>query len=72
MSHNPEVMVELIFVPGFSSKTEADDISGLGVGKYAVKSLQTSVGSSMDIIPEVAAGTFILRFHSLSCCLLDR
>jgi hypothetical protein len=58
----PEAIAELIFAPGFSTKAEADDISGRGVGMDAVKSFLTAVGSSISIIPEAVDGSY-LKFH---------
>ena len=47
----------LIFAPGFSTKTEISDISGRGVGMDVVKTKITQLNGSVHISSEQGAGT---------------
>ena len=49
--------VELVFVPGFSTRDTISDISGRGVGLDAVKNIITRVGGTVLIGTEVGVGT---------------
>ena len=54
-----EVLNELIFLPGFSTKEKVSSLSGRGVGMDVVKNNITNVGGSIEITSEVNAGTTI-------------
>ncbi len=47
----------LIFAPGFSTKTEISDISGRGVGMDVVKTKITQLNGAIDIFSELGTGT---------------
>ncbi len=44
-----ESLINLIFLPGFSTKTEVTDISGRGIGMEAVKSAVVSLKGTMKV-----------------------
>lgn len=48
---------ELIFAPGFSTKTEISDVSGRGVGMDVVKTKITQLNGSIDITSVLGEGT---------------
>jgi len=57
-----EDALNLIFIPGFSTKDQASDISGRGVGLDAVKTYVESFGGSISLTTERDRGTrFLLR-----------
>lgn len=49
--------VELIFIPGLSTKEEVSDVSGRGVGMDIVKERITSLGGFVEVESEKGAGT---------------
>ncbi len=49
----------LIFMPGFSTKTEISDISGRGVGMDVVKTRISQLNGTIDIDSELGVGTTI-------------
>jgi two-component system chemotaxis sensor kinase CheA len=49
----------LIFAPGFSTKTEISDVSGRGVGMDVVKTKITQLNGSIDIDSQMGRGTII-------------
>lgn len=54
---------EVIFVPGFSTKEEADGTSGRGVGLDAVKNFATARGGDVELVTSPGKGTkFIIHF----------
>ncbi|HCW92915.1 MAG TPA: hypothetical protein DHM44_04460, partial [Flexistipes sinusarabici] len=55
-------VMDLIFHPGFSTKADAGDVSGRGVGLDAVKKKIESLGGSIYVNSEKGKGTtFILN-----------
>ena len=50
----------LIFAPGFSTKTEISDVSGRGVGMDVVKTKITQLNGSIEIRSKLGEGTLIL------------
>lgn len=50
---------ELIFAPGFSTKTEISDISGRGVGMDVVKTKITQLNGTVKISSEKGVGTIL-------------
>ncbi|APJ04000.1 chemotaxis protein CheA [Silvanigrella aquatica] len=57
-----EEMINLIFLPGFSTVEIVSDVSGRGIGMEAVKTYVESIGGSISIKTEIHKGTqFILR-----------
>jgi two-component system chemotaxis sensor kinase CheA len=49
----------LIFAPGFSTKTEISDVSGRGVGMDVVKTKITQLNGSIEIVSHLGEGTRI-------------
>lgn len=49
----------LIFAPGFSTKTEISDISGRGVGMDVVKTAITGLNGTLSVDSELGRGTII-------------
>ncbi|MCB9611554.1 MAG: chemotaxis protein CheA [Sandaracinus sp.] len=49
--------LQLIFLPGFSTRTKASDLSGRGVGMDVVKTNIGRLGGVIDVQSEVGAGT---------------
>ncbi len=47
----------IIFMPGFSTKTEISDVSGRGVGMDVVKTKITQLNGSVEIMSKVGEGT---------------
>jgi len=57
-----EDAINLIFLPGFSTKDEVTDVSGRGVGMDVVKDVVKSLNGSISIQTEVGKGTtFIIK-----------
>lgn len=57
-----EEIVDLLFVPGFSTSEEVSDVSGRGVGLDVVKRKIESINGSIEIETEINKGTkFIIR-----------
>jgi len=55
--------IDLIFAPGFSTKDEPDEISGMGVGMDAVKRWVESANGKVNIQTEIGKGTkFVCEF----------
>lgn len=59
--HSPddENILDLIFLPGLSTKTEISDISGRGVGMDVVRSMVKSLGGDVGVMSEAGLGTEI-------------
>lgn len=58
--------VNLIFLSGLSTKDEASEISGRGVGMDAVKNYVESLGGSIQLLSQVGRGTtFTLKIPAL-------
>lgn len=55
-------MLNLLFMPGFSTAEVVTDLSGRGVGLDVVKSKIASLGGSVDILSEIGQGSkFVIR-----------
>ncbi|GIW89166.1 MAG: hypothetical protein KatS3mg108_3490 [Isosphaeraceae bacterium] len=50
-------LLEFLFLPGFSTKTEVSSLSGRGVGLDVVQSMVQSVGGSVRVSTRVGLGT---------------
>ena len=50
-------LVDLIFLPGFSTKEEVTDVSGRGVGMDAVKEEVENLGGTISVSSEIDEGT---------------
>ena len=58
-------IINTIFLPSFSQKDEADELSGRGIGMDVVKRNLESLKGSVEVHTEVGKGTeFILKFKS--------
>jgi two-component system, chemotaxis family, sensor kinase CheA len=64
-------IIQLIFLPGFSSAAVITETSGRGVGMDVVKSSIQSVGGEIDVITEVGSGTTITLKLPLSMSIID-
>jgi two-component system chemotaxis sensor kinase CheA len=53
-------LLNVIFMPGFSTAREITDISGRGVGMDVVKTNITRLGGAVDIESEVSVGTKVM------------
>ncbi|MGH7330442.1 MAG: chemotaxis protein CheA, partial [Polyangiaceae bacterium] len=53
----PREVLTLVFIPGFTTKEEASDTSGRGVGMDVVKTNIAKLGGVVDISSEVGIGT---------------
>ena len=53
-------LVEMIFLPGFSTKVEATDVSGRGVGMDAVRKEVEKLGGSISVASKMDEGTTFL------------
>mgnify|MGYP005847520935 CR=1 FL=1 len=54
---NFDKVYEVLFLPGFSIKEQADEVSGRGVGLDVVKAKIESLGGKIDIESKVGTGT---------------
>ena len=63
--------VMLIFQPGFSTKDEATDLSGRGVGMDVVRNNIESVGGSIDVQTRVGLGTTFSAILPLAKALVS-
>lgn len=54
---SPRQILNIIFMPGFSTAEQVTNISGRGVGMDVVKSNIEKIGGTVDIISEVGEGT---------------
>jgi two-component system, chemotaxis family, sensor kinase CheA len=66
----PEQLLDLIFQPGFSTRSSATDVSGRGVGMDIVKSVVDRLGGNVRVQSELDTGTSITLNLPLSLALL--
>ena len=60
-------IVDLIFLPGFSTKEEVTDVSGRGVGMDAVREEVERLGGSISVTSKIDEGTtFMIQLPVLS------
>ena len=64
-------LVNLIFHPGFSTKTETSEISGRGVGMDVVKTNVEKIGGHVDISTVVGTGSTFKLQIPLSLAVVD-
>jgi two-component system chemotaxis sensor kinase CheA len=69
LSENQKVM--LIFQPGFSTKDQATDVSGRGVGMDVVRNNIEAVGGSIDVVTKVGSGTTFSAILPLAKALVS-
>jgi chemotaxis protein histidine kinase CheA len=65
-----ERLFNLIFEPGFSTRTETTDVSGRGVGMDVVRVVADSLGGSVRVQSELGRGTTVVLDLPLSLALL--
>lgn len=63
--------VMLIFQPGFSTKDQATDVSGRGVGMDVVRNNIEAVGGSIDVVTKVGVGTTFSAILPLAKALVS-
>jgi len=61
---------ELIFLPGFSTKTEISDVSGRGVGMDVVKTRLNQLNGSIQISSRLGSGTTIVMKVPLTLAIM--
>lgn len=66
-----EQAYQLIFAPGFSTKSEVTDISGRGVGMDVVKTNITSLQGQIEIETELGKGTCFRILLPLTLAIVD-
>jgi two-component system chemotaxis sensor kinase CheA len=64
-------LADVLTRPGFSTTSEADDLSGRGVGLDAVKKQVESFGGTVDVWSESGQGTRVVLRLPLALALLD-
>jgi two-component system chemotaxis sensor kinase CheA len=62
-------LLNLIFEPGFSTRTETTDVSGRGVGMDVVRVIANRLGGSVSVSSEPGRGTKVLLDLPLSLAL---
>lgn len=62
-------LLNLIFEPGFSTRTETTDVSGRGVGMDIVRVIANRLGGSVSVTSEPSRGTTVLLDLPLSLAL---
>lgn len=65
-----EQLLDVIFQPGFSTRSSATDVSGRGVGMDVVKSVVERLGGAVRVQSELDKGTIITLNLPLSLALL--
>ncbi len=65
-----ERLFELIFQPGFSTRTAATNVSGRGVGMDVVRSVVERLGGAVRVQSEIGKGTSVTLNLPLSLALL--
>jgi two-component system, chemotaxis family, sensor kinase CheA len=66
---NHDRLLNLIFEPGFSTRTETTDVSGRGVGMDVVRVIANRLGGSVTVTSEPGRGTKVLLDLPLSLAL---
>jgi two-component system chemotaxis sensor kinase CheA len=67
----PEEIVEMIFMPGFSTAESVSDISGRGVGMDVVRNNIRSLGGTIEITSQKGRGTCFTVRLPLTLAILD-
>ncbi len=63
--------LDLVFLPGFSTRDVATDISGRGVGMDAVKSKTVTLGGALDITSTLGQGTQVTFLLPLTLAIIQ-
>ncbi len=69
-SMTDEAAIELIFLPGFSTKDQATDVSGRGVGMDVVKTNIEQIGGSITFESKLGSGTKLTAHLPLAKALV--
>jgi len=64
-------ILDLLFVPGFSTKDEVTDVSGRGVGLDVVRQNVTDMGGSIEVDSEPGMGSMFLLRLPLTLAITD-
>jgi two-component system chemotaxis sensor kinase CheA len=67
---SPAECLQLVFLPGFSTKEQVSDLSGRGVGMDVVKSSITALGGAVQIDSRIGHGTQIRMRVPLTLAIL--
>jgi two-component system chemotaxis sensor kinase CheA len=67
----PEECLQLVFLPGFSTKEQVSDLSGRGVGMDVVNSRIKSLGGSVHIESQLGAGSTVRIRVPLTLAILS-
>lgn len=68
---SPEEIVEMIFMPGFSTAETVSDVSGRGVGMDVVRNNIRSLGGSVEVISQKGQGACFTVRLPLTLAILD-
>lgn len=68
---SPEEIVEMIFLPGFSTAETVSDVSGRGVGMDVVRNNIRSLGGSVEVSSQKGQGTRFTVRLPLTLAILD-
>ncbi|MEB3298265.1 MAG: chemotaxis protein CheA [Candidatus Sericytochromatia bacterium] len=63
--------LDLLFLPGFSTRDEVTDISGRGVGMDAVKAKTLALGGVLDMTSQVGKGTHVTVILPLTLAIIQ-
>jgi len=61
---------EVIFVPGFSTKEQADGTSGRGMGLDIIKNFATARGGDVELVTEFGKGTRFIVYFPIKTLLI--
>lgn len=67
---SPQDILNLVFLPGFSTMDQADDVSGRGVGMDVVKTCIEKIGGSFEFESRSGEGTSILLQLPLTLAII--
>lgn len=67
---SPQDILNLVFLPGFSTMDQADDVSGRGVGMDVVKTCIEKIGGSFEFESRSGEGTTILLQLPLTLAII--
>ncbi|MEB3237707.1 MAG: chemotaxis protein CheA [Candidatus Sericytochromatia bacterium] len=68
---NDKQCLDLLFLPGFSTRDEVTDISGRGVGMDAVKAKTLALGGVLDMTSQVGRGTHVTVILPLTLAIIQ-
>jgi two-component system chemotaxis sensor kinase CheA len=66
-----ERLRQLIFEPGFSTRSEVSDLSGRGVGMDVVKRNVTALNGTIEVFSEEGRGTYVKILLPLTLAIMD-